>query len=307
MVNPRMEGAPIPGTPAPTSTGYLAGVSATMQAARAAIQPNIPMIWLGDHKEIATNPATGAPRPYAEPFVVDRTVSITDLMMKFEGWSDKRKREMAKRLAQAGMFSTSPYKDESLEEFVSRQTLGDVQAAYANLLESASARWQQAGQKITPDQLLDMHIQYNKMAAGNTGIFGDGDGPGGAEDNFTGTKTQVNRSVDIFDADSAKGLARATLRRELDRDPTEEEFEDFVAALQTYSRQHPTINRVTQTYEDGELTGTNSVTRGGYTQAGVDELLTRQAQSTPGWAEWQAAGQFLPAALGMLGAGVTGV
>jgi hypothetical protein len=302
MVTPRSDGAAIPGgapVPGSTSTGYLGAVAAQMAAGRVA-QPSIPMVYMGTRPIL--DPITGAPKPYTEkPYAV----SVNDMMLKFESMSDKRKRALAERLAKGGFFDQSPYKGETLSEFIARMTLADVQGAYGRLLESAAARYQ-AGQSISPDELLAMHIDYNSKASAGTGIFGTGEGPGGSKVEHGPDKT-TSTSVDIFSATDARGLARATLRRELGRDPTEAEYEDFVAALQAKQKANPSVTTTRYTYDkNGNVVDTSYKTTGGMTSYGLDEFAQSQAEQNPGWAEWQAAGQFFPGAMAVLGSAVPG-
>lgn len=299
---PMPGGAPIP-NPGP-STAYLADMQREYAAARVATQPTQPMIYLGTtNQPAAVDPVTGAPRPFTSFSEAPKLISIPDAMGQFEQLKLKQKKALARKLALAGLLG-SPYQSETLDEFIDRTPLSEVQNAYGELLQAAAARYQ-AGQKMTPDEILNAHIEYNTAGGG---MFEDAATAGGSGSPLAGqTVTTRSRSVDIFSRDDARGLARSVLRRELDRDPTEEEFEDFVAALQTKQKENPTTTTTRTTYDDmGNVASTNSTTRGGMTAAGIEEFATEQAQQNPGWAEWQAIGTYFPGVFPALAAGVPG-
>jgi hypothetical protein len=267
------------------------------------------MVYLG--ADSAKPPIRGAGATFRdpEPAFTPKLSSLSEAMMDFEALSTKQKKRVASRLAQAG-FLGAPYKGESLNDFVARVPLSDVQGAYGDLLNAAAARYQ-AGQEITPDQLLQQHIDYNARVgsplalADGAGGDGSGGGAGGTGSPYANkTITSTNTVRDIYSRDEAEGLARAILRRELDRDPTDEEYEDFVAALQTKQRENPTVTTTRTSYDEfGSVADTSSTTRGG---VDLEQFAQEQAEDNPDWAVWQAIGTFLPALFEELGSGVPG-
>lgn len=318
------EGAAIPSVPGSGSTqgaystSMLNSLSQQYAAARAASpQPasSEPSVYLGmDSVHVIAPPERGNAPLFRErqgDVPVPQTKTLSQMMTDFDHWNIKRKQDMARKLALAG-FLGSPYKGETLDEFVKRQDYISVEQGYAQLLQSASSRYA-AGQKVSPNQLLNQYIDYNKstgLFAGSAGAGGAG-GTGSPYANQTRTETNTSKSVDIWSPMDAKGLARATLQRELGRDPTQAEFEDFVAALQAKQRANPAVTRTTNTtkydkYGSPVNTNSSSTTTGGLTAQGIDEFATEQAQANPGWAEWQAVGTYFPAVMQMLGAGVPG-
>lgn len=302
-------GAPIP-NPGP-STAYLGQLTSQYAAQRAIAQPSEPLVYFGGRNRPA--PGSGASFRDPETIFTPDTRTIGVAMSDFEAMTSAEKRKLAERLALAGMLtvgsSGGPYKGETMKEFVSRANLVDVQNSYGDLLQAAASRYS-AGQQMTPDELLDMHIEYNRDAAeaaggipGWYGASGDGGESGSPYANKTVTTTNSQR--DIYSADEARGLARAILRRELDRDPTDEEYEDFVSALQTKQRENPTVTTTRTRYdENGSPTNTSSTTRGG---VDLEQFAQDQAEDNPDWATWQAIGTFLPALFEELGSGVPGV
>lgn len=235
--------------------------------------------------------------------------TVDSLISEFEAMSIKQKKNLAKALAMAGYLGGSG----TLEERVEESSLMDVGNAYNTLLQEATQRFA-AGQNITIDELLDMNIRYNMAQAG---VEAEGDfsvdAAGAWYDAATGKtgkpykETRVDRSVDIFSPEDARGLARQSLQSVLGRDPSEAEYEDFLAALQTKARQNPTITRTTTRYDaEGNPIGTNSVTRGGLGENAVRDFAQDQAEAAPDWAEWQAVGTYFPAIMESLSSVVPG-
>lgn len=289
------------------STGYL------NQMATASPAADNPLIFVGNEQnQQPINPATGI--PYSTSTVtLPQFKSVAQLMQEFMALPTKAKLKVARKLALSGAFG-SPNIGETLAEFVASIPPTALEAAYEELLMDTAKRTAMR-QEITPDDLLRQRIQYNRSATqaagGRAGWFGESDDEG--EETQVSplanqTVTQRYKSVDIYSPSDAKGLARAIIRRELGRDPTEEEYADFVSALQEESRENPTVTRQTSKYdENGQLASQTTRTRGGFGEAAVEQFATEQAQSMPGWAEWQAVGTYLPAVFQTLGASVPGV
>ena len=247
--------------------------------------------------------------------------SLSAMMNAFEGWSFEKKQHMGKLLMMAG-YGNKPNQGQSFDEALKSWTLADFESNYANLLTDASARFAQ-GKNITPQQLLEQNIRFNLANAGlktdgafdkkaqdswwtqlNTMSAGDPNDPN--SQNFTGTKSQTTRHVDIYSPEDTKGLVRAVLNQELGRDPTQAEMEDFSAALTHSMRANPDVTHTSQIYNNGEMVSENSVTHQGIGQQGLQEVATERAQAQPGWAEWQAIGTYLPALMETLGSAVPG-
>lgn len=299
--------------PQPSSTGMLSNYLAP----RPARDPNQLYVFMG-YNEAQNAPEPGGAagwRGVAGPRTVrtDDYMTITDALTAFEGWSDKKKRTLARRLALGGFFSDSPNQGETLNEFLSHQTLGDVSNAYLTLLTAAGSRYTQANIKVTPEQLLQQNIDFNRGNPGGGPFAPDKDGGSGGTGspyaNKTIKHTDVSKSIDIYSPSDARWLIRQVLSDQLDREPTEDEFADFIDALQEEAREHPTTSRTTTRTKYDEFgspmdTSTRTVSRGGFNP---NEFAVEYAQSQPGWAEWQAVGTYFPAAMAALGAGVPGV
>lgn len=292
------EGFPAPVTPnGPFATAYLGREAQKVENYRAATQRAFNQMPNGQFYVF-----TGVSNKAATSFQ-----SMDSLMSEFEAMPNKEKKELAKLLAMAGYLTGG--ESDSLEDTVEEASLMEVADAYTDLLSSASARLAQ-GQNITPDDLLEMNIRYNMSRAGL-----DADAPFSrktaskwydkAIGKTTGKphkETQVNTSVDLFSPEDARGLARATLQQALGRDPSEAEYEDFIAALQAKARANPSVSRTTTQFDaEGNVTAVRTVNSGGLTEAGINNFAQEQAEAAPDWAEWQAVGTYFPGVMDALG------
>lgn len=297
----REGGMPSAGSTGSSTTGYLAAERARLgvTAGPTAGPAQGPVVFASPQTRVPT--PNSPDRPYQ---VIDRpaTKSVTELMLEFDEMDRKEKRKLAKRLALGGFFSDSPRMGESLDEFVARKTLGEVTDAYGRLISEASGRFMSAGQQITPDALLQQHIDYNQSAGGLFGKGGKGAGAG-EEAPFTGTKKYTQTNIDIYSPSQARGVIRQVLLAELGREPTEDEFADFRDALNDDVRDNPTTSTTSTKYVEGEAVSSTTRTRGG---VDAGDAAVEWAQSQPGWAEWQAVGTYFPALMSTLGAGVPG-
>ena len=265
--------------------------------------------------------AQSAPTPTAPA-----ETSIERLLEDFEQMDRKEQRQLALLLTIGGYGSSVSLEDAGK---ASRDmTLNETLNAYLELLDDAAGRYAR-GQKITPEQLLEQNVAYRLPRGAEwdgsygdlVGILKENDIPVVEEDedlSGTHTTTSSNTSItrDIMDPNDAMALTRSLLQRELGRDPTKAEFEDFIGAVQAAQRANPTrttsksTNTVT-TDADGQVidsdTRSTSTSRGGISSAGLEDLMLRRARQNPDWAEWQAVGTYAPALFQALGATVPGV
>lgn len=276
---------------------------------QATVNPDNPLIYLGQTQDQRTRRFMGGETGvyYVD---VSKKRTLSQMMDRFDSLTQDQKRKIAKKLILAGLISGSG----TLNEILNSTSLDELTQAYLGVLVEAAKRYAN-GQEITPDGVLDIYINWNMR---NLGIdnFNDKNAWGKAnkavargagvspatgepiEEDLSGTHRSVNVSRDIWTAQQARGLARATLQNALGRDPTNEEYEDFVAMLQEEQRENPTrtITRTT-TDEEGLVTRTNSRTKGG---VDVEQLAYDYAREHPSYAEWNAVGTYLPLALGAL-------
>ena len=242
---------------------------------------------------------------------VPKTQTITQAMKEFDRWSPKRKRMMARRMAIAGFFEDELNEGQTLDDFLARLSLSDVEDAYSDLLLVAANKYA-AGIDVSPQELLKQHESYRQRSAQAAGqSFGSA--PGEAKQKpfkhpLAGKTTKTRqRVIDVYSPEDAKGLARSVLQRELGRDPTEEEFADFVSALNEEQRDNPSVTKtITEHGKRGQVIDRKVIRKGGMGANAMREFATDWAESQPGAAEWQAIGTYFPAAINTLGSTVPG-
>jgi len=264
---------------------------------------------------------------------VPSTRTIDSLLRDFEQMGRREQRRLALLLTLGGFAGSVSLEDAG--KAARDMTLTETLNAYLALLNDAAGRYAH-GQKITPEQLLEQNVAYRLPRGANWDgsfsglqeIFAENDidipvdaledeeKPKDLSGTFTHTQTNTSVSRDVMDPNDAMALTRAMLHRELGRDPTKAEFEDFIGAVQAAQRAHPTRTKTTTTTtsttnKKGRVIDTDnsssSVTKSGITQAGIEDILLRRARQNPDWAEWQAVGTYTPALFQALGATVPGV
>lgn len=277
-----------------------------------------PLIYLGV-TDAPYQPVTpGGHEPRGDGFFaqssVPETATIDQMIQNLEHMSVKEQHNLYAQLLVAGFSSTTIPLDK-IADAVKNSAFQDLAQSYSSFLADLADRYSTRNQKITPDELLKQRIAYRFKAAG---IDWNGDLGSlnlnsiiklttGAEDSQAGTFTSTSTSKDFMDPMDAKALVRATLQRELGRDPTQAEYEDFLSAIHGAEAHDP--SKTTQTYTtdaQGRVISQNSVTHSGMTGAGVGQLALERAQRQPDWAEWQAMGTYAPALFAALGSTVPG-
>lgn len=317
-------GSAFPGGPPMAGLG---GATNTFAQGQAAMTPEeqVPMIYRGpgEPEVIRTgHPTSGQTKTKK----TDNAEDMGSMMEAFAKADVREQRRMALLLSMAGYAGSGSLED--AVENAREMTLGETLDAYNDLLSEAATRYTIHGLKVTPEQLLKQAIGY-RLPAG-TQWDGDLDTLGGVtkelgisdggvlgseepeEEPFSGTKsfTQTSVNRDIMDPADAKALTRAMLQRELGRDPTDDEFEDFISAIQYAQKVNPDRTTTTQStvYDEGEAvsSSTNSTTRQGIGAEGIADIALQKARANPNWAEWQAVGTYAPALFEALGATVAG-
>lgn len=252
--------------------------------------------------------------------------TLNKAIQKFDNMSMTEQREMLRLLAIGGFAGSIAIED--IDEAVAQASQQDARAAYMALLETASDYLMNTGRQVTPDQVLKSAIAYRLGGVGidwngsfstfengiPKGMLQDAAEAGGLAGTTPqpGTYTTTYKSTDLMNPQGAKGLTRAMLQQELGRDPTQAEYEDFLATLHAAERQDPSVTKVTSRYvldknDSLRLAGQKTVTNQGIGAKGLAQLAMEKAQADPKWAEFQAAGQYFPALLSALGATVPGV
>lgn len=133
--------------------------------------------------------------------------------------------------------------------------------------------------------------EYGDLATTGTGEDAEYTGPT--------TQTRTDKSVQLTDPLSAKGLLSDSLTKYLGKEPSQEELSGFISALNSYEKQNATVSKTkaVQTPDvEGHSTDTvqSSMTTGGTDPA---QFAEDWARSQEGSAEFQAATEYMDAFL----------
>lgn len=316
---------PSPTTPAPASTGILSQFAALQGiplGVPASTQSDNPLIYMGSPK--VPNPAgllaSGDNKFNVLVSQIENTTTHDELLTEFDSMSAEKQRKWALWLTLAG-YSGSVDLDK-VDDAAAQMSLGELLAAYSNLLGDAENRYG-VGQKITPTQLLKKAIDYRLDQAGVkwdgklgsldtsklTSLFSEaGIGAESLSPYANATITTTSKSVDFLNPMDAKNLVRGMLQQQLGRDPSQAEYEDFLGAVHAAEQDNPSTTKTTTKYdENGAPMDTSSVTHGGMSAGAYEQLAYDRATRNPDWAEWQAMGTYAPALFSALNAPIPGV
>jgi len=156
-------------------------------------------------------------------------------------------------MARVGLFGKKP-------RYLNGKWDEKSQVAYEKLL-----RYANQGGLTDRDALADLAAN-----GGAEGLFV------GEQEPFTGSKSQTSRSVNLADPTSARQMLRSTLKDKLGRAPSKAEYEQFYSALTAAQRKNPNVTTSTVSYEEGEATGSSSVSAGGVDAGGFAEEFAQQ-------------------------------
>lgn len=169
----------------------------------------------------------------------------------------------------------------------------DMNKVWADLVDRAAKTYTFSGgqRKLSPWDMLDLY----KSEGAAEGLGGVGGIP------FTGTKTQVHRSVNELTEGQVWSVMRSTLQQLLGRDPKDQELRDFTYKANGLAARNPSVTRTITRYEDGEVVGSSSRSSGGFTADDAAQAAYEQAQNDPEYAEYQAATTYFNAVMSALG------
>lgn len=280
------------------------------------IDPNDPLVYLGVHSV----PAATASDPYMHVGIGDTattkapdTATASQMLDNLDHMSIKEQHKLYAQLLIAGYSGTTIPLDK-IADMVTKSAFVDVESSYKLFLQELSDRYSTRNQKITPDELLKQRIDFRFKSEGvdwngklnsiNLDFLSSLSDP--ATD-LSGTRTSTYTSKDFMDPMDAKALVRATLQRELGRDPTQAEYEDFISSIHgAEAHDQSSTTQTTTTDEQGRVVNQSSVSHQGMTGAGISQLALEKAQRNPDWAEWQAMGIYAPALFQALSSTVPG-
>lgn len=265
-----------------------------------------PFIYVGTtpRNRAGRNSGSNAAEFGANPQIQGSTLS--DLQREFIQMDAEKKRHWAYLMALTGYAGGSVAADPAkAADFAKTAPLSQVISMHEAFLQDAADQFNIYRRRITPDGLMNEMLSYRlgKSFSGDLNSVT----PGGAG-SLAGTHTTTSKSIDYLNPQDAKDMVRNMLQQQLGRDPSQAEYEDFLATVHGAEAANPATSTTTySTDAQGNTTNQSSVTHGGLTQSGVDQLLYEKAKSLPSWAVWQAVGTYAPALFQALDAPVSGV
>jgi hypothetical protein len=302
----------------------------------ASFNPASVLIWMGYNRnksKVIPNKfyedMGGRPGGVPRTSVTDKTLTYAQVLQNFDKLKPNEVRQMAAYLALAGYLQTGADQTyDDIDTTALTASMGDVRAAYENLVQDTLSRQQQLQQRITPTKLLERSIAYRLAATGIkwdgnfdslNGILnfkslgGKGAADAGPKNGDTKTISQTSRTVNLINPQDAKGMTRAMLQQQLGRDPSTAEYEDFLSMLHAAEYENPSTSTTTahMVYDKQgggwRTTSDSTTTHQGIGAEGEQQLAYEKATQNPDWAEWQAMGTYAPALYAALGATVSGV
>jgi len=169
----------------------------------------------------------------------------------------------------------------------------DLIKGWQSAVDQSAQRLQVYGQQITPDQIFTRmlgNLAANGLTAGGTAI---GNGAGG-------TSRATQKSVNLTDPSTARGLIDNALSQHLGRQANPQEQAAFLKALNVQQQASPTITEQTTTTSGRNSSSTSQTTGGFNASTFADEYAAGQQ----GAGEFQAATTLLDSFIGALGAKV---
>lgn len=268
-----------------------------------------PFIYLGQDKITESSNATAAESIIASGGSV-KGGKLSDLQRAFIKSSQENQRHWAYMLALAGYGDATLAADpKKAAEWAMTAPLSDVLNMHYKFLSDAADQFNLYKRKVTPTGLMKQMLSFRlgKNFNGNLNSVTP-DKVTSLTPSLAGTTTATQKSIDFMNPEDAKAMVRNTLQQQLGRDPTQAEYEDFLATIHAAERANPTTQTTTTTTDaQGNPTNQTSTTHGGLTNDGYNQLLYEKAKSMPSWAVWQAVGTYAPALFGALDAPVSGV
>lgn len=123
------------------------------------------------------------------------------------------------------------------------------------------------------------------------------------------TKTTTSKNIDLSNPGQVKAIVTDSLRQLLGRAPTDKELAQYRASINGYENSNPAVSTTTQTLTPDittgtvDVTGQNTVTAGGVTDADRQQLISDQATQTKEYGKYQAATTYWNAMMQMIAGG----
>lgn len=176
---------------------------------------------------------------------------------------------------------------------------GDLEGAqlWKQLVDQAALYGAQ-GAKVSPLDILSGYVKGNSSG----GWVRDGDfetNPVTGEKRYIGPKfkTTTQTNADLTDPATARAIATSVFQDLLGRDPGQGEINSYAQALAQSEQQNPSIATTTTSFDPvtGEATDSSTVTRGGITDQGRQQLAADEIKRGKEYGATQAATTYMNA------------
>ena len=226
--------------------------------------------------EVRAEPEFPHPPTVTPGHETDDTLTSTQVANLPYTWTEENITDAMKRFREAGVNVTS---------------FDQLNQAWAGLVDRASMMYSlsEGKNKVTPWDVLGMYKAEAKAADSYINYE-------------NGSRTSTSKSIGHITEGEAWSSLQSTLSKMLGRDPSDQEVRDFTYKMNALAAKNPAISKTISSYKAGDVTSSTTSTEGGFTGADVAQAAYGQAQSNPGYAEFQAGSTYYNAALSALGA-----
>ena len=210
---------------------------------------------------------------------------VSDAENQYFNWSDKQRADFQSKALLAGLL---------------KQGDGDMEASklWVNLVDQA-ANYGAQDKQVGPMDLLAGYVKANSAGGGWVKDPNNNDfvvNPLTGERKYVGPqfKTTTQTNVNLTDPATARAVATSVFQQLLGRDPGQNEIAAYAAALSQSEAQNPAQQSTTTQYDSqGNPVGSSSVTTGGVTSEGQQQLAADQIKKGKEYGATQAATTYM--------------
>jgi len=215
-----------------------------------------------------------------------RWMSTVDAENNYFTWNAKQRQDFIAKGLLSGLLTSGA---------------GDLEGAqlWKNLVDQA-ANYGAQGQRISPMDILSGYVKGNSSGGwikDSTGQFETN--PATGERRYVGPKfkTTTQTNADLTDPATARAIATSVFQSLLGRDPGQGEIGSYAAALAQSEQENPSTTTTTTQYDPttGEATNSSSVTAGGITDQGRQQLAADEIKKKAEYGATQASTTYLNA------------
>lgn len=217
---------------------------------------------------------------------VPNWMSTVDAENQFFKWNAKQRADFVAKGLLSGLLT---------------QGAGDLEGAqlWKNLVDQA-ASYGAANQHVSPLDILNGYVKNN--SSGGWVKSSDGQfeiNPATGQKRYIGPKfkTTTQTNADLTDPATARAIATSVFQSLLGRDPGDGEISAYAAALAASEQANPSVATTTTQYDPttGEATNSSTVTTGGMSDQGRQQLAMDEIKKKKEYGATQAATTYMNA------------